>query len=167
MYISLLVLGILLTAGGFVTIGFGVPINAFSLGNTLILAGTTAVTGGLVLIGLAAAVRQLNRIAMALKAGQRLGRTADLVEMPSTCAADRSHDAGFGLRAAARGEGSRVQTARVQGSRTQTAGSWHAATSGAALSRALHAQAARAPPGRDAPSAVAVGRSAGSARLAA
>jgi hypothetical protein len=78
MFVSLLVLGLLLTAAGFVTVGFGVPINAFSLGNTLIIAGTVAIAGGLILIGLAAAVRQLNRIAAALKALGRTGRPADI-----------------------------------------------------------------------------------------
>jgi hypothetical protein len=60
------VVGLLVTAAGFVTIGFGIPINAFSLGNTLIVAGTTAVAAGLVLVGLSAAVRQLQRIAEAM-----------------------------------------------------------------------------------------------------
>ena len=50
-------------AAGFVAIGFGIPVNAFSLGNTLIIAGTIAVVGGFILIGLGAAVRQLKRIA--------------------------------------------------------------------------------------------------------
>src|SRR5262249_26006814 len=40
--------------GGFVAIGFGIPINEFTLGTTLIVAGTTALTGGLIQIGLAA-----------------------------------------------------------------------------------------------------------------
>ncbi len=66
MFLVLFAVGLLIAAAGFVTIGFGIPINAFSLGNTLIIAGTVAVVGGLVLIGLAAAVRQLNRIAEAL-----------------------------------------------------------------------------------------------------
>jgi hypothetical protein len=66
MYLVLFGVGLLVTAAGFLTIGFGIPINAFSLGNTLIISGTVAVTGGLVLIGLATAVRQLNRIAVAL-----------------------------------------------------------------------------------------------------
>ena len=63
MYLILLAVGLLVAASGFVTIGFGIPINAFSLGNTLIIAGTTAVVGGLLLVGLAAAVRNLQRIA--------------------------------------------------------------------------------------------------------
>src|ERR1700680_2359859 len=65
MHMSLFVLGFVTAAAGFVTIGFGIPINAFSLGNTLIIAGTIAVVGGFILIGLGAAVRQLRRIAEA------------------------------------------------------------------------------------------------------
>jgi hypothetical protein len=67
MSVVLLVLGLLITAAGFVTIGFGIPINAFSLGNTLIISGTVAVCSGLILIALAVAVRQLTRIAAALR----------------------------------------------------------------------------------------------------
>jgi hypothetical protein len=82
MAIVLLMVGLLATAAGFVTIGFGIPINAFSLGNTLIVAGTIAVAGGLVLIGLAAVIGQLRRIAEALqgRAPLRAGRGAETVE---------------------------------------------------------------------------------------
>ena len=59
----LLMLGTVITAVGIVMIGFGIPINEFSLGNTLIIAGTTACVGGLIVTGLGAAIRQLNRIA--------------------------------------------------------------------------------------------------------
>jgi hypothetical protein len=78
MTIVLLAVGLLATAAGFVTIGFGIPINAFSLGNTLIISGTITVAAGLVLIGIAIAVGQLKRIAEALKA--RGGRSAESVE---------------------------------------------------------------------------------------
>ena len=44
-------------------IGFGIPINEFGIGNTLISAGTTAVVGGLVLIGLGATLRELRALA--------------------------------------------------------------------------------------------------------
>lgn len=67
MSVVLLVIGLLVTAAGFVTIGFGIPINAFSLGNTLIISGTVAVSSGLILVALAMAVRQLKRIAEALR----------------------------------------------------------------------------------------------------
>jgi hypothetical protein len=67
MSVILFILGILITGAGIVTIGFGIPINEFSLGNTLIVSGTTAVAAGLILIGLAAAVDQLAQIATALR----------------------------------------------------------------------------------------------------
>jgi hypothetical protein len=67
MSVILLILGILLTGAGIVTIAFGIPINEFNLGNTLIVSGTTAAAAGLILIGLAAAVDQLTQIAKALR----------------------------------------------------------------------------------------------------
>jgi hypothetical protein len=57
----------LVTGAGIVSIGFGIPINEFNLGNTMIVAGTTAAAAGLILIGLAAAVDQLTQIAKALR----------------------------------------------------------------------------------------------------
>src|SRR6185437_14201541 len=45
---------------------FGIPINEFSFGNTLISAGTTAIIGGLIIIAIAATVGQLRRIAQSL-----------------------------------------------------------------------------------------------------
>ena len=67
MYMLLLLVGVLVSAAGFVTIGFGIPINAFSLGNTLIIAGATSVSGGFVLIGLSMVLRQLGRVAELLR----------------------------------------------------------------------------------------------------
>src|SRR5436190_23579325 len=66
MHMALFVLGLLVAAAGFVTIGFGIPNYAFGFGNTLIIAGTVAVACGLILIGIAMAVRQLSRLADAL-----------------------------------------------------------------------------------------------------
>jgi hypothetical protein len=51
---------------GLVMIGFGVPINEFSFGNTLIGAGVTAAVGGLIIIGLGAVAGQLRRLAETL-----------------------------------------------------------------------------------------------------
>src|SRR5215467_2826565 len=48
---------------GLLMIGFGVPINEFSFGNTLIMAGTTASVGGLIIIGLGVVAGQLRRVA--------------------------------------------------------------------------------------------------------
>jgi hypothetical protein len=66
MHLVLLLIGLLATLAGLAAIGFGIPINEFSLGNTLIIAGTMALSAGLILIGLAAALRQLRRIEAAL-----------------------------------------------------------------------------------------------------
>jgi hypothetical protein len=54
---------------GAATVAFGIPINEFSFGNTLIVAGTTLGASGLIVIAIAAAVRQLNRIAERLEQG--------------------------------------------------------------------------------------------------
>jgi hypothetical protein len=51
---------------GLVMVGFGIPINEFSFGNTLISSGTTAAVGGLIIIGLGIVVGQLRRVAEAL-----------------------------------------------------------------------------------------------------
>src|SRR5689334_16691064 len=59
----LMVVGILAIALGAILIGFGIPINEFSLGNTLILAGTVTAAGGLVTFAISRAVSQLSRIA--------------------------------------------------------------------------------------------------------
>jgi hypothetical protein len=67
MSVILSLLGIVVAAAGIAAIGFGIPINEFTLGTTLIVVGTTALTGGLVLIGLAAVVSELARVGEALK----------------------------------------------------------------------------------------------------
>src|SRR5215471_6565182 len=48
---------------GLLMIGFGIPINEFSFGNTLIMAGTTASVGGLIIIGLGVVAGQLRHVA--------------------------------------------------------------------------------------------------------
>ncbi len=68
MSILLLVIGAIVVMVGVGMVAFGIPINEFSFGNTLIIAGTTAATGGLIVIGLGAAVGQLHRIAEMLAA---------------------------------------------------------------------------------------------------
>jgi hypothetical protein len=68
MSVILLMLGIVVAAAGIATIGFGIPINEFSLGTTLIIAGTTALVGGFILVGLSAVVTELARVAEGLKA---------------------------------------------------------------------------------------------------
>jgi hypothetical protein len=63
----LLILGIVVTGVGSAALGFGIPINELSIGTSLILAGTIALCGGLILIGLSAAVAELRRIGDLLK----------------------------------------------------------------------------------------------------
>jgi hypothetical protein len=67
---------------GVVMVGFGIPINEFSFGNTLIGAGTTAAVGGLIVIGLGVVVAQLHRInaALAMRAPIRSSRPLDIFE---------------------------------------------------------------------------------------
>lgn len=80
----LFVLGLIAVAAGVATIGFGIPINEFSLGNTLILAGTTGLASGLVVIALAITNRQLKKIAELLigRPGGSSGRSTDVLESP-------------------------------------------------------------------------------------
>ena len=70
---------------GLVMVGFGIPINEFSFGNTLISAGTTAAVGGLIIIALGIVAGQVRRVAEAL-AGQlpaRPGQPADAFDNAS------------------------------------------------------------------------------------
>jgi hypothetical protein len=66
MYLVVMALGLAAAAAGLVAVAFGLSIKEFSLGNTLLIAGTTAFVGGLVMIAVAGAIRELRRIAEAL-----------------------------------------------------------------------------------------------------
>jgi len=80
MSVILLALGFLIAGAGVATIGFAIPINASPVGQAMIIAGATALVGGPILVGLAAAVGQLAEIAAALKgkpAMQPVARLAD------------------------------------------------------------------------------------------
>jgi hypothetical protein len=74
--------GAFAVAVGAVLIGFGIPINEFSFGNTLILAGATAFVGGLIVVSLGVVVAQLQRLteALATRAPIRPGRPLDMLE---------------------------------------------------------------------------------------
>jgi hypothetical protein len=67
MHLLPLALGILAILIGIAMIAFGIPINEFGTGNTLIAAGTTAIVGGFILLGLWAAVMQLQRLLSVLE----------------------------------------------------------------------------------------------------
>ena len=76
MSMLLFIIGGIAVMVGAATVAFGIPINEFSFGNTLIVSGSTVGTGGLIIIAIAAAVARLNRIAEALAAaGGALSRT--------------------------------------------------------------------------------------------
>ncbi|MEA2836168.1 MAG: hypothetical protein QOD89_718 [Bradyrhizobium sp.] len=64
----LLIAGIAVLAAGLLAVVFGIPVKEFSFGNTLILAGTVATCTGVMLLGLAVVVRELQNIARRLGA---------------------------------------------------------------------------------------------------
>jgi hypothetical protein len=86
MAVVVLLLGILAAGAGLAAIGFAVPNIGTDFGNTLIVAGATGLTGGLILFGLAVAVGQLTRIAEGLRARTRPARSpeAPLPPRPET-----------------------------------------------------------------------------------
>ncbi|MFZ2159491.1 MAG: DUF308 domain-containing protein [Bradyrhizobium sp.] len=92
MMVVLLVAGIGFLLAGLVAIGFGIPINEFGFGNTLILAGTIAACTGMLLLGLWTAVKELKTIARRLgPAGLHAG--AALEAAPG--ASSRASESGF------------------------------------------------------------------------
>jgi hypothetical protein len=70
MSVLLLVVGAIVTMIGVGMAGYGIPINEFSFGNTLIMAGTTATVGGLVIVAIGIAVGELRRLTAAMAALQ-------------------------------------------------------------------------------------------------
>jgi hypothetical protein len=67
MFYLLVILGVLSMAVGVFVVGFGVPVRESSFGAGLLVAGTVAITAGFILVGLAATVAELRRVAQALK----------------------------------------------------------------------------------------------------
>lgn len=64
--VVLLVAGIGLLLAGLLAIGYGIPINEFGFGNTLIVAGTVSACAGIIMFGLWIAVRELKNMARGL-----------------------------------------------------------------------------------------------------
>jgi hypothetical protein len=81
-------IGVVALFAGLVMIGFGIPINEFSFGNTLISAGTTAGIGGLIIVGLGVVAGQLRRVTEAL-AAQSPGRLSQPIEAFENIGASR------------------------------------------------------------------------------
>jgi hypothetical protein len=86
--VVLFLAGIGLLLAGLVAIGFGIPINEFGFGNTLIVAGTVSACTGMLLIGLWMAVRELKNIARRLgSAGATAGSHAENLSQPAPAVA--------------------------------------------------------------------------------
>lgn len=62
MSVLLYVAGAIAFAMGAAMVGFGVPINEFSFGNTLIIAGTVAMSGGMIVFALGVVTGQLQKL---------------------------------------------------------------------------------------------------------
>ena len=86
MSVLLLIVGAIVTMAGVGMVGYGIPINEFSFGNTLIIAGTTATVGGLVIIGIGVAVGKLQRIVETLATGTPVlsGVPLEMFEPPAS-----------------------------------------------------------------------------------
>jgi hypothetical protein len=87
MTIGMLVAGIGCLLAGLLAIGFGIPINEFGLGNTLILAGAVTACAGLIILSLWVVVRELRNVVRRLDAGPALGWHGDA---PQSAAMPRS-----------------------------------------------------------------------------
>ncbi|HEX5212838.1 MAG TPA: hypothetical protein VFW22_14025 [Pseudolabrys sp.] len=85
MSVLLTVVGVILAVLGVAMAGYGVPVKEFSFGNTLILAGSGAVVGGLIIVAIGATVGQLQRIAemLAARAPLQAGQPAEPFETPT------------------------------------------------------------------------------------
>jgi hypothetical protein len=68
MVFLLSLLGFIAVAAGVFGVGLGVPLRDTSFGAALLMAGSVAVTGGFILMGLAAAVRELRRVVQGFRA---------------------------------------------------------------------------------------------------
>ena len=82
MSVLLYVVGALAAAAGAAAILFGIPVKEFSFGDTLIVSGTVSLVGGLIVVGLAAAVSQLQRLSELAGARplSRSSRPVDVLE---------------------------------------------------------------------------------------
>jgi hypothetical protein len=89
MTIGMLVAGIACLLAGLLAIGFGIPINEFGLGNTLILAGAVTACTGLIILSLWVVVKELKSMAGRLGAGpviEKKGNARRPVALPEDLA---------------------------------------------------------------------------------
>jgi hypothetical protein len=97
MMVVLLVAGIGFVLAGLVAIGFGIPINEFGFGNTLILAGTVGACTGMLLLGLWTAVKELRNITRRLGPGVpvALRAASEAVASSAVARGPAAEDGGF------------------------------------------------------------------------
>jgi hypothetical protein len=103
MMVGMLVVGIGLVLVGLLATGYGITINEFSTGNTLILSGVNGVCAGAIVLGLWMAVRELQNIARRLGGGvaQPRGEVAVRPVLPPGLSREpASGDASFNQEAA-------------------------------------------------------------------
>jgi hypothetical protein len=98
MMIVMLVVGIGCLLAGLLAIGFGIPVQEFSFGNTLILSGAVTACTGLVILGLWVVVGELKNIARRLGPGVHpdLSLDAAAALQPAATAAPRAQAPGSG-----------------------------------------------------------------------
>src|ERR1700692_1638169 len=98
MTIGMLVAGIACLLAGLLAIGFGIPINEFGLGNTLILAGAVTACTGLIILSLWVVVKELKNMAGRLGARSSLekGNARQPVALPENPAGAEPGVAGAG-----------------------------------------------------------------------
>jgi hypothetical protein len=86
----LLIAGIAVLAAGLLAVAFGIPVKEFSFGNTLILAGAAAACTGVIVLGLAVVVRELQNIARRLgPANPAIAERAKGESQPPVAASDQ------------------------------------------------------------------------------
>ena len=92
--IVMLVAGIGCVLAGLLAIGFGIPVQEFSFGNTLILSGAVTACTGLIILGLWVVVGELRNIAQRLGPGVPLDLTGTALQPAAARAAPRSPESG-------------------------------------------------------------------------
>jgi hypothetical protein len=94
---ALLIAGILSVLAGLLAIVYGVSVQAFSLGNTMIVVGATAACTGMLLIGLWVVVGELKTIARRLALAPRTAAvdSRERLSLPPPGASPRSAEGGF------------------------------------------------------------------------
>jgi len=95
---ALLIAGILSVLTGLLAIVYGVSVQAFSLGNTMIVVGATASCTGMLLIGLWVVVGELKNIARRVATPRAAVDSRDRLSLPPPAAPPRSAEGGFLFR---------------------------------------------------------------------